>query len=179
MQDSALAARLADGLTAGRIVLAAPLAVTAASGWWYSVAVLLFFAWWSDFFDGRLAQRAPGETKLGQLDLTADTLVGGVLLAGLFAGGYVALGWALAGAVLAVGYGLRRNPAWGMLLQAIGYGNALWQIGWHARPALALTGGTVVSIAIIDRSRLFGYVLPAFFAGLVGSAPNGAEAHDS
>ncbi len=172
MQGSTLTARLADGLTAGRIILAAPLAVVAARGWWYGVAVLLSLAWWSDFGDGRLARKVPGETRLGQVDLVADTLVGAVLLGGMVAGGYVQLGWTIAGTVLGAGYLLRRNPAWGMLLQAIGYGNALWQIGLNARPALGLALGTVAAIVVLDRSRLFGFVLPTFFDGLMGRHPD-------
>jgi phosphatidylglycerophosphate synthase len=158
----------ADALTAGRAALTVPLGVAAASGRWTFCMWLLSVAWWSDFLDGRLARRAGGGTRFGDWDMTADTIVGSGLMVGLTVGGHLSPWLSLAAGVLAVGYAVRRNPAVGMLIQAIAYGAAL-VLSARTEPAgfwpAVLTIGM---IAVLDVRRLFGYVLPTFFAGLVG-----------
>ena len=160
--------RTADALTAGRLVLSVPLGAAAAAGWWNSTTVLLVVAWWSDFLDGRLARRSSAQTRLGDWDLAADTAVGAGLLAGLAVGGHVPALWAAAGALLGLGFLVLRNPALGMLLQAIAYGPTLWLAARHGRPAFILALATIAVIAVLDVRRLFDFLLPAFFRGVVG-----------
>ena len=173
MSDEALASgrasgRAADLLSAGRALLGVPLGISASSGSWFAVAALLILSWWSDFLDGRLARRSGGRTKLGDWDLAADTTVGAGLLLGLVVGDHVPMLWGLAGGVLGAGFVVLRNPAFGMLLQAMAYGPALWFVGHESLPALALVAVTITVIAVLDASRLFGSVLPAFFGGILG-----------
>jgi hypothetical protein len=174
MSDDAAVARrgvgmVADGLTAGRALLSVPLAVVAWSGAWTGACLLLAASWWSDLLDGRLARRFGGATRLGRWDLAADTAVGAGLLVGLVGGGHVpAPWWGGAGALFAAGYVGLRNPAPGMLLQAIAYGPTLWFGAVERSPGFGVAVLTIVAIAVVDRARLVGYVLPAFFGGLVG-----------
>jgi len=160
--------RSADALTAVRAVLAVPLALAAHAGNWSVAAVLLAVAWWSDFFDGRLARRSSESTALGDWDLAADTTVGAGLLIGLVLGHHVPPSWGVGGAVLGVGFLALRNPALGMLLQAAAYGPALFFAARSASPSFWLAAATIGAIAILDRRRLFGYVLPVFFGGILG-----------
>jgi phosphatidylglycerophosphate synthase len=158
----------ADALTAGRAALALPLAMAAATDAWVMVAVVLSVAWVSDFADGRLARRAIGVTRLGRWDLPADTTVGAGVLAGLVIGGHISVWIGVTGLVLGAGYLAWGNPALSMLLQAGGYGPALWFIARDNVAAFVLVVGTIVMIAAFSIRRLFGYVLPTFFNGLRG-----------
>lgn len=158
----------ADALTFGRAVLAAPVGITAWAGNWTATALLLAVAWWSDLLDGIASRHAGGVTRLGGWDLGADTLVGAGVLTGLIVGRHAPTVWGVVGAVLGVGFVLLRNPALGMLLQALAYGLALFLILRHSPVGFGLAGVTIVAIAILGRSRLFGFVLPAFFSGVIG-----------
>lgn len=174
MSDRAVVARnglglLADGLTAGRALLSVPLAAVAWSGAWTEACLLLAASWWSDLLDGRLARRSGGATRLGRWDLAADTAVGAGLLVGLVGGGHVPMPWwGGAGVLLAAGYVALRNPALGMLLQAIAYGPTLWFGAVERSPGFGVAVLSIVAIAVVDRARLLGYVLPTFFGGIVG-----------
>lgn len=160
--------RAADALTASRALVSIPLALVTTRGKWAATAVLLCAAWWSDFLDGRLARRAAAPTRLGDWDLTADTVVGAGLVVGLVAGGHLPLLWGVVAALFGAGFILTGNEAHSMLLQAMGYGPALWLIAGTTVAGSALVGVTLASIAIVDCSRLFEYVLPSFFAGISG-----------
>ncbi len=167
MSNSARA-RLADGLTLARAALTVPLGVAAAAGWWRAVAVLLVAAWWSDFFDGRMARQASTPTRLGDRDMVVDTLVGLAAATGLLVGGRIPAWVGAPVALFSIAYAVRRNPAWSMVVQGIGYGASLWQLGRHDEGGLLVTAVTILAIAVLDRSRLFGFVLPAFFNGILG-----------
>lgn len=167
-RSNAKLAKWADALTGGRMVLALPLGVAGYAGNWTITALLLSLSWWSDFFDGKLARRAGRGTRLGTWDLGADTLVGAGLLAGLVAGGHVAVPWGVAGTLLGAGYLTLGNPALGMLLQAIAYGFALWFAAEHSAIGLVAATATIAAIAIFSPSRFFGYLLPTFFKGILG-----------
>lgn len=160
--------RSADALTAGRAALGVPLGIAGASGRWTLCMWLLGIAWWSDFLDGRLARRAGGGTRFGEWDMTADTVVGSGLMVGLTVGGHVSPWWSLAAGALAIGYVVRRNPAIGMLIQAIAYGAALLLAAGAGAEGFWPAVVTIGLIAVLDVRRLFGYVLPTFFAGLAG-----------
>ena len=173
MSDEALVSgaasgRAADLLTAGRALLAVPLGISASSGSWTATAALLVLSWWSDFLDGRLARRSGGHSRLGGWDLAADTAVGAGLLVGLLVGEHVPMLWGVVGGALGAGFVILRNPAFGMLLQATAYGPALWFVGHESLAILALMAITIAVIAVLDASRLFRYVLPSFFGGIIG-----------
>jgi phosphatidylglycerophosphate synthase len=161
-------ARWADLLTGGRILMALPLGVAGYGGNITATAVLLSLAWWSDFLDGRLARRAGGGTRLSGWDLGADTLVGAGLMTGLVAGGHILVPWGVAAALLGLGYIAFDNPSLGMLLQAIAYGSALWLAAGQATFGLVVAVATIAAITILSLPRLFGYLLPTFFRGLLG-----------
>ncbi len=162
------AARWADLLTGGRLIATLPLAYAAYRASWGTLALLLAAAWWSDHFDGVLARRAGSGTRFAGWDLRVDTAVGGSIVAGLVAGGHISAWHALVLAALAAGFVVLNNPAWSMLLQAVGYGWSLWFTFRHHTAAFGVLVVSIGSIALLGRSRLFGYVLPAFFQGIVG-----------
>lgn len=173
MQDEVLTAgetwgRAADSLTAGRALLALPVALVAWTGDWTAATLLLSAAWWSDFLDGRLARRAPVPTRLGQWDLAADTAVGAGLLTGLVGGGHLPPLTGAAGALLGIGFVMLGNAALGMVLQALAYGPVLWMAAWQGSPGFVVAALTISAIGVWDRARLLEYVLPTFFAGILG-----------
>lgn len=169
-------ALVADGLTAARLALAIPLFATVAAGRYAVAAIVLIAAWWTDFFDGRLARTVPGETRLGAWDPYADAAVAAAILAGLVAVGVVsATPWAAAGAVLAFAFLLSGNLAWCMLLQALAYELFLAWL-WVESPGwLLVPAATVLVLLVANRRRFFGELLPTFFSGIgahrLGSAP--------
>ena len=173
MNDEALAiggawGRTADVLTVARALSALPLALSAWAGNWTLATLLLGAAWWSDFFDGRLARRAGGSTRLGRWDLPADTVVGAGLLAGLVAGSHLSPVLGVLGAALGVGYVVLGNASLSMLLQALAYGPVLWFAATGRSFGFAVAVLTIVAIGVWDRDRLVGWVLPTFFAGILG-----------
>lgn len=155
---------LADALTLTRVLLALVLGVVLARGRLAPAAILLSFAWLTDFADGRVARAARGRTHLGGLDLPADTLVGAGVLVGLAADGNIPS--PVAAAVLLVlggGFLVLRNEALSMALQAVGYGAFLWRL-WTVRSAFLWAPViTIAAIAVLDRRRFTGIVLPRFF----------------
>jgi len=158
---------VADALTLSRALLGALLALVLAQGWLSPAAALLSTAWLTDLADGRVARAAGGPTRLGAFDLAADTLVGIGVLVGLAAGGAFPMPVAaIAILVLGGGYVFLRNEALAMSLQAIGYAAFLWRL-WTAGSAWVwIPVLTVAVIAIADRRRFTGNVLPRFFGGL-------------
>lgn len=165
---NSIRASVADGLTLARAALTVPLGVAAAAGAWRMLAILLVGAWWSDFFDGRTARRALTPTRLGNADIVVDTLVGLAVAIGLLIGGWIPPWLAAPVAFFAVAYAVQRNPAWSMVVQAIGYGASLWHLGRNDPGGLIIALTTILMIAILDQSRLVGFVLPAFFKGVAG-----------
>lgn len=161
-------ARLADALTLGRAMLAAPVAAVVWWGWWTPATLLLAAAWWSDFLDGHLARRADGDTRLGKWDLGVDTVVGGAAVVGLVGGGHIGWMWGVGVGVMGAGFVVTHNPALGMLVQAVGYGVVLWISASHSTGGLTVAVLTIVAILILNRSRFARWVLPTFFQGLVG-----------
>jgi phosphatidylserine synthase len=156
----------ADGLTASRALLGVALAFLVARGRFEPAAVALSVAWVTDFLDGRVARAASGSTRLGEWDMPADTAVGVGVLVGLGAGGYLPA--PIVVAVLLVfggGFVLLRNDALGMALQAVSYGAFLWHAWTKGAPTRWVPLVTTGAIAILDRRRFTGVVLPQFFAG--------------
>jgi len=158
----------ADTLTVSRMVLAAPLLVSAAAGAWAIVAMLLAVAWWSDLLDGRLARRSTEPTRFGHLDLTADTVAGAGLLLGLVVGGHVPVWLGAVGAALGAVAVALRNPAAAMLVQVCGYAPALWFAYSEAIAGFVVAVASILVIAALDIRRFVTYVLPTFFKGLLG-----------
>jgi phosphatidylserine synthase len=160
-------AAIADGLTAGRGVLAVFLFVAAAVGAYRTAATLLALAWWTDLLDGRFARRAEEPTRLGPWDPLFDALVGVAVLGGLLVAGEVSpLPWAAIGAVLLVAFVVSGNLSSGMLLQALGYAFFLAQL-WTREPLwLGIVVVNIAALAALDAKRFWRQVLPTFFAGI-------------
>jgi cardiolipin synthase len=168
-----LAKRLADGLTAGRALLAL---VLAALGWPRGdellpvAAVVLLACWCTDLFDGALARRSGilGQTWIGSHDLEADVLVSLGLLAYLVGSGYLApvyaLGYLLLWAVIFQRWGWRRDPA--MLFQAPIY---LWFLTVALRDAPTVgvwLVAWIVTVVVVTWPRFPREVVPGFLAGM-------------
>jgi phosphatidylglycerophosphate synthase len=160
--------RTADGLTFARLVIAVLLVPVLGAQHSAAAAVMVGAAWLTDFFDGRAARAAMGQTRLGAFDLWVDTLVGAGLLLG-----FVAWGWvpALVGVSLVVvlftAFAFTRNEALSFLLQAIGYGLLLWRT-WQdgAYGALAWLLGLIVFLAVVNRRQFLGNAVPTFLKGM-------------
>lgn len=159
--------RLADGLTASRVVIAMIVTVASYRADWAFVALLLSIAWWSDFFDGKLARRAGGGTRLGLWDLRVDTAVGAMLLLGMLVGGHISVTWGAIGVCFGIGYLLIANGSFAMVLQAIAYGHALWFALGVGLPGFAIASGTIAMIALMSWSWFLHEVIPSFLRGLV------------
>ncbi len=156
---------IADALTISRALLAIPLFFAAGTGWLEPVAVMLVVAWWTDFFDGRLARSAPAQTRIGSWDPIVDAAVGTAVLGGLAISGAGLPVTVAGGAVLAL-YLFGRNPAWCMLLQAIAYGVLFERLAGETPVLLALPLVTAITILVLNRRRLFGELIPTFFSGI-------------
>jgi phosphatidylglycerophosphate synthase len=163
-----LLALIADGLTIGRFVLGAALVPVLGSKRITLAASILGTAWLTDFFDGRAARASSGSTRLGALDLWADTAVGAGALFGFVAWGWVpaVLGVGLAIALVA-GFAVTRNEALSMILQASGYALVLWLV-WRDGYGLALAWllGIIAVVAFVNRRVVWERSLPTFFGGL-------------
>lgn len=163
-----LLARAADGLTLLRVFIAIALALLVWLGEWPAVAMALAAAWLSDLLDGRLARAAGGGTRLGNWDMTVDTLVGAGLIVGLIAHGTLpdVVGFpalVVFGVLHAMG-----NVAASMLLQLTGYLPTLLLL-WQDRPTVWwLPFAVMVLAAAIDWRRLFLINIPAFIRGITG-----------
>jgi phosphatidylglycerophosphate synthase len=157
------AALLADGLTLGRGLLAVALIPTVERGDWRLTALLLTAAWWTDFFDGRVARTTAG-TRLGAWDERIDTGVGASIMIGLVAGDHVTAFWPIAGALLLALYLATSRLVFSQILQAMAYGTVLW-LSFHGdRPGFALMATTIALIGMFDMRRLLDHNLPEFFS---------------
>jgi len=161
--------RVADLLTVGRLVAAPVLAVAVAAEQLDLAAGLLVGAWLSDALDGQAARASGRRTRLGSVDLLADTAVGAAALVGLTLNDQLpvlptgALLVVLGGAFLAL-----RNPALSMALQAVAYAWLLWTLWDEEEPAVWLPLVTAACLALALHRRLLGTVIPAFLHGVAG-----------
>lgn len=158
--------RTADSLTLARIPLAVMISVVIAANRLFAGAVLLVCAWITDTLDGILARRAPGKTRLGPWDSTADGMISMGLMTGLVLGGYLPSLWLIPVAVLGGLLLLVRSLASGMLLQAMAY-------GWFVRIAVAedrtarnLTIAAILAAAVVYGHRVPRVLIPRFFRDL-------------
>jgi phosphatidylserine synthase len=162
----------ADLLTATRLGLALPIFFAAGMGFSEPVAVMLAAAWWTDFFDGHLARRAGGKTRLGDLDTFADVTIASALLAGEVAAGTPPL-WGAVGLVLLAMFVARHNTVWCVLLQAVAYGLVLARLLTDAPVWSVLPLMTALTMLWLNRQRFIGEFLPRLvgtIAPAVGTA---------
>jgi phosphatidylglycerophosphate synthase len=158
----------ADALTLARLVVAIALIPVLGARRLTLGAVLLGSAWMSDFLDGRAARASAGRTRLGDVDLWADTFVGAGAVLGFTVWGWVppAVGLVLV-ALLLPAFALTRNEAMSMLLQATGYGLAIWRTWRDGHPASLWWLLTIIAvIAVVNRRVFWQRSLPTFLAGL-------------
>jgi phosphatidylglycerophosphate synthase len=159
----------ADALTFGRLVVAIALIPVLGARRVTLGAVLLGTAWISDFLDGRAARASAGRTRLGDIDLWADTFVGAGAVLGFTLSGWIppALGLGLVG-ILLVAFTLTRNEAMSMLLQATGYGLVIWRTWRDGHPASLWSLLTIITvIAVVNRRIFWQRSLPTFLGGVV------------
>ena len=159
---------VADGLTLARFGLAAALVPVLVARQTTLAASIVGSAWLTDFLDGRAARASAASTRLGALDLWADTLVGAAAVLGFVAWGWVpaALGLSLM-VVLLASFALTRNEALSMILQATGYALVLWR-AWRDGPPAALASllAIIAVIATVNRRMVWERSLPTFLGGL-------------
>ncbi len=162
-----LMARIADALTASRVLLAVWLAVVVASGSFPAATLVLVIAWLTDLLDGRVARATEADTRLGSWDFRIDVSLGTAILIGLMLNG-LASAWLVVAAiaVLAGLTVLTGNPAPSMLLLAFAYAWFLWLLV-DMRPRLWwLPFASILLLLVVDRRRFTRVILPAFFRGL-------------
>ncbi len=168
LEEPDLLGLTADGLTLGRLVVAVALIPVLGARRVALGAALLGFAWTSDFLDGRAARASAGRTRLGDVDLWADTLVGGGAVLGFTVWGWVppVVGLGL-GALLLAAFALTRNEAMSMLLQATGYALVLWRT-WRDGQAVSLwlLLTIIAVIAVVNRRILWERSFPTFLGGM-------------
>jgi phosphatidylglycerophosphate synthase len=168
----AYAKRLADLLTASRVLLAIVFAWLGLVGARDSLALagfLLLTSWISDLFDGGLArQSGAGPTWIGDHDLEADVTVSLGVLIYLVGAGFLQPNYAVVYILFWVlffwRWGWQRDPA--MLFQAPIY---LWlmvvamqyapQAGWWLI-------GYVVLVVVVTWPHISGEVVPDFISGM-------------
>jgi len=158
----------ADALTLARLVVAVALIPVLGARRLTLGAVLLGFAWISDFLDGRAARASAGRTRLGDVDLWADTFVGAGAVLGFTVWGWIppAIGLGLAALLLAA-FVFTRNEAMSMLLQATGYALAIWRTWRDGDPASLWWLLTIIAaIAVVNRRIFWQRSLPTFLGGL-------------
>ena len=160
-------AQLADLLTFSRL-LAGPVLVALLAGRRLEAAALfLTLAWFTDFFDGRMARSSDRPTRLNGWDLRADAWLAAGLGIGLGLGGY--LTWWLVGPLslfVFAGAVLLVNPA--PVMVGIGALTGLMLLtfvtegSWWWVPA-----GALLILLIPARKRFIHTILPALWAGVV------------
>lgn len=158
----------ADALTLGRVIVAVALVPVLGARRVALAAGLLGSAWMSDFLDGRAARASAGRTRLGEVDLWADTFVGAGAVLGFTVWGWLppVVGIGLV-AVLLTAFALTRNEAMSMLLQATGYALVLWRT-WrdgHLVPLWWLLA-IIAVIALWNRRVFWEHSLPTFLGGM-------------
>jgi len=159
-------AHLADALTGSRFVFAVLAIPLVSSGAWRASSLVVVLAWWTDFFDGRVARSTTG-TRLGEWDPYADTAVGAGVVIGLAAGGHVLpVPWLVVTGGFVLAYLVGGNFAFGQIAQALGYGPLLWFATRADLVAISVLVGTIVVIAIFDARRFVSVTLPTFFEGV-------------
>jgi phosphatidylglycerophosphate synthase len=171
-------ALMADGLTVVRVLLAVAVVPVLGTGRTTIAAVLVGSAWLSDLFDGRAARASATPTRLGELDLWADTLVGAGAVLGFVAAGRLPLPMGVGVVVvLLAAFALTGNEAMSMLLQATGYGLVLWRTGRDSHAGvLVWLLAVITGIAIVNRRVFWERSLPTFFAG-VAAVLRGRPSH--
>ena len=158
----------ADALTLARLVVAIALIPVLGARRLTLGAVLLGSAWISDFLDGRAARASAGRTRLGDVDLWADTFVGAGAVLGFTVWGWVppAVGLVLVALLLAA-FALTRNEAMSMLLQATGYALVIWRTWRDGHPASLWWLLTIIAvIAVVNRRVFWQRSMPTFIGGL-------------
>lgn len=173
-------ARAADALTLLRLGIAVSLVFVLATGRLELGAVMLVFGWTTDTFDGVLARRAPGMTRLGPWDATIDAMVGLGLIVGLVAGGYTPAVWLVPEFAFAVLLLFFRSAASGMLLQGVAYGWFLRILADESGAGLVVMLAGIAAAAILHGQRVPRVLLPKFFADVArlrrsGRSPGGHE----
>jgi hypothetical protein len=157
-----------DALTLARVIVAVALIPVLGARRLTLSAALLGSAWICDFLDGRAARASAGRTRLGDVDLWADTFVGAGVVLGFTVWGWVppAVGLGLTALLLAA-FALTRNEAMSMLLQATGYALAIWRTWQDGHPASLWWLLTIVAaIAVVNRRIFWQRSLPTFLGGL-------------
>ncbi len=161
----------ADALTLGRLIVAVALIPVLGARLMALGAGLLGAAWMSDFLDGRAARASAGRTRLGDVDLWADTLVGAGAVVGFTVWGWVptVVGLGLCVFLLAA-FVLTRNEAMSMLLQATGYALVLWRT-WRDGHTVSLWWLlTIVAVIAVVNGRIFWErSLPTFLSGMASA----------
>ena len=160
-------AQLADLLTFSRL-LAGPVLVALLAGRRLEAAALfLTLAWFTDFFDGRMARSSDRPTRLNGWDLRADAWLAAGLGIGLGLGGY--LTWWLAGPLslfVFAGAVLLVNPAPVMVgigaLTGLTLLTFVTEDSWWWVPA-----GALLILLVPSRKRFLHTILPALWAGVV------------
>jgi phosphatidylglycerophosphate synthase len=160
-------AALADVLTGSRLLIGVVLIGALRADRVLLFAILLSVAWATDVFDGRLARSAGRPTLFGDSDMLVDTWVGACVLLGFGLSDRAPLWLVVTGIVLLGGiYLWTRNPAVSQVLQAFGYGAALWLVFVSEDVSLALPLGTLALLMLVEYKKFFGKVLPMFFQGV-------------
>jgi len=161
----------ADVLTLGRLIVAVALVPVLEARLMALGAGLLGSAWISDFLDGRAARASAGRTRLGDVDLWADTLVGAGAVVGFTVWGWVptVVGLGLCVFLLAA-FVLTRNEAMSMLLQATGYALVLWRT-WRDGHTISLWWLlTIIAVIAVVNGRIFWErSLPNFLSGMAAA----------
>lgn len=173
-------ARAADTLTLLRLAIAVSMVFVLTAGRLGLAAVILVFGWTTDTFDGILARRAPGMTRLGTWDATVDGMVGLGLIVGLVAGGYTPAVWLVPEFAFAALLLFFRSAASGMLLQGIAYGWFLRTLAYETETGLVVMLAGIAAAAIIHGHRVPRVLLPKFFADVarlkrLGRSPGGRK----
>jgi phosphatidylglycerophosphate synthase len=163
-----LRAALADVLTGSRLVLGVVAAGALVGDRILLFSIVLSVAWATDVFDGRLARSSGQPTFFGDSDMLVDTWVGACVLVGFGLSDRAPL-WLVVAGILLLGaiYLWTRNPAVSQVLQAFGYGGALWLIFTSEDATLAIPLGTLAVLMLLEYKKFFGKVLPMFFDGVV------------
>jgi phosphatidylglycerophosphate synthase len=162
---------LADVLTGSRLVMGVVIVVALTGDRLLLFAIILSIAWATDVFDGRLARAANRPTLFGDSDMLVDTWVGACVLVGFGASDRLPI-WLVAGLIVGLGalYLRSRNPAVSQVLQAVGYGGALWVIFQSEEASVAIPLGTLAVLMLLEYKKFFGKVLPMFFEGVAAIA---------
>ncbi len=160
-------ARLADVLTASRVVLALVIGIAVATDRLSTAILVLMLAWLTDSLDGMLARASKEETHLGDWDFRVDVSLGVAIMLGLSLSGRGPL-W-LVVAVIALLAGrtwMTGNPAPAMLMMAVAYGWFLPLLLIERPDFWWMPFAAIPLLLALDWRRFFFVILPAFFKGM-------------